>query len=34
LVAPRRTTSCVVKLTVAKSGSYPKMTTSLKVTVK
>ena len=34
LVAPRRTTSCVVKLTVAKSGSYPKMTTPLKVTVK
>ena len=34
LVAPRRTTSCVVKLTVAKSGSYPKMSTTLKVTVK
>lgn len=34
LVAPRRTTSCILKLTVAKSGSYPKMSTTLKVTVK
>jgi len=33
LVSPRRKTTCVVKLTVAKSGSYPKMSTSLKITV-
>ena len=33
LVAPKRKTTCVVKLTVAKSGSYPKMSTTLKVTV-
>ena len=34
LVAPRRATSCYLKLTVAKAGSYPKMSTTLKVTVK
>lgn len=34
LVAPRRTTSCVLRLVVARSGSYPKMSTSVKVTVK
>ena len=33
LVAPKRVTSCTVKLTVAKAGSYPKMSTSLKVTI-
>ena len=33
LVAPSRKTSCVLRLTVAKRGSYPKMSTSLKITV-
>lgn len=34
LVAPKRKTTCVLRLTVAKYRSYPKMTTTLKVTVK
>ena len=34
LVAPRKKTTCTVRLQVAKSGAYPKMTTTLKVTVK
>lgn len=34
LVAPKRATTCNVVLKVAKSGSYPAMTTTLKVTVK
>lgn len=34
LVAPKRATTCNVILKVAKSGSYPAMTTTLKVTVK
>lgn len=33
LVAPKRKTTCLVKLTVAKYRSYPKMSTTLKVTV-
>jgi len=33
LVAPKRKTSCVVRLTVARNGSYPKMSTSLRITV-
>lgn len=34
LVAPRRKTSCTLRLTVAAWRTYPKMTTTLKVTVK
>jgi len=33
LVAPKRKTTCLLKLTVAKYRSYPKMSTTLKVTV-
>ena len=33
LVAPRRKTTCVLRLSVAKKGSFPKMSTSLKITV-
>ena len=32
-VAAKRKTTCLLKLTVAKYGSYPKMTTTLKVTI-
>ncbi len=34
LVAPKRKTTCSLQLTVAKWGKYPKMSTTLKVTVK
>lgn len=34
LVAPRRVTTCTLRLTVAAWRTYPKMTTTLKVTVK
>ena len=34
LVAPRRITTCTVVLRVAKAGSYPAMSTSVKVTVR
>lgn len=33
LVAPKRTTTCTIRLTVAKWRTYPKMSTTLKVTV-
>jgi len=33
LVAPKRKTTCLLKLTVAKYRTYPKMSTTLKVTV-
>jgi subtilisin family serine protease len=34
LVAPKRKTTCVLRLTVAKRGSFPKMSTSLRITVR